>query len=445
MAKSLKAVGSGTLKPGADVALMWKGLYYVGRGIITNIKKTEGQFVVVVRLLEYHNAFQDMKLPIHSDGLTFIRECVGKHIRWNGDDIRPFGNLPVEVELDSSKSNEIDHIKVKVESPTEDEINDDDNEPVNDDDENVHPNDHSNYLQRGMWRGKDCNLYHKDGSQFGRGRISSCLPDEICDDKVLGDDEVGVLITATNNRGDEDQIMAIVRWPLAQAKLAGSSLTLANIIEFLSAHCISESEDEDEGVKKAPYKAVRRVLKDLKKTSRYEEKTTAASISKVCGMDCCSERCSQHFDVTLTRKIRTRFYLMSFNSRRECGYALQGQLHKRDGMRKRYVTLEGKEVCETAWWQIHGLSRATYMEWKRQARHGYLNSTHGNQGIKRPRLHTIQAEGTIMAIVRQNADLMPNQMKGIGGKRQDVRKVMPAPCNWKAMLEESNRVSLHKP
>ena len=67
---------------------------------------------------------------------------------------------------------------------------------------------------------------------------------------------------------------------------------------------------------------------DKKKTSRYAEKTLVALISKVFGMECCSDRCSQHFDVILTKKIRTRFYLMSFNSWRECGYALQGQLHK---------------------------------------------------------------------------------------------------------------------
>ena len=84
------------------------------------------------------------------------------------------------------------------------------------------------------------------------------------------------------------------------------------------------------------------------------------------------------------------------------------------------------------------------MAWKRQARQSYLNSCHGNQSMKRLRSHTVQAERTIMAIVRQNVDLMPNQMKGIGEKRQDIRKVLPAPCNWKHMLEESNRVSCPK-
>ena len=67
------------------------------------------------------------------------------------------------------------------------------------------------------------------------------------------------------------------------------------------------------------------------------------------------------------------------------------------------------------------------MAWKRQTCQGYLNSSHGNQNMKYPRAHTIQVEGTIFAIVHQNADLMPNQMKGIRGKRQDVRKILLAP------------------
>ena len=47
-----------------------------------------------------------------------------------------------------------------------------------------------------------------------------------------------------------------------------------------------------------------------------------------------------------------------------------------------------------------------------------------------------------MAIVCQNANLMPNHMKGIRVKQQDIQKALPMPYNWKAMLEESNRLIL---
>ena len=106
-----------------------------------------------------------------------------------------------------------------------------------------------------MWRKKDYHLFHKAGSQFGIGRICSCLPNKVCNDMVLGDDNIGVLVTETSN-GDCDQIMGIVGWPLRQAKLVGFSLTLANIIRFLSTHCITKSKDKDEGIKKALYRAI---------------------------------------------------------------------------------------------------------------------------------------------------------------------------------------------
>lgn len=58
-----------------------------------------------------------------------------------------------------------------------------------------------------------------------------------------------------------------------------------------------------------------------------------------------------------------------------------------------------------AWWHNHGISRATYMEWKRQAKLRYLNLSHGNPSLNNP------SKGTIVALIRENADLMSNQIK----------------------------------
>ena len=93
-------------------------------------------------------------------------------------------------------------------------------------------------------------VFHEDGSKFGIGQISSGLPNEICNDKLLGNDSIGVLITKIATR-DRDQIMGIVQWPLRQAKLPNHSLMLVDVIEFVCVHCIIESEDDDEGIKKA--------------------------------------------------------------------------------------------------------------------------------------------------------------------------------------------------
>ena len=82
------------MKSSVEAILLWESLYCVGRGIITKIKKKKAQFEVIVWLLENHNAFDDIKLPIPLDGLTFIRECIEKHLKWNSYDLRPFESLP---------------------------------------------------------------------------------------------------------------------------------------------------------------------------------------------------------------------------------------------------------------------------------------------------------------------------------------------------------------
>ena len=102
MSKFLKFSRSWTLKLGVEVAVMFEVLHYVGRGIIYKVQKTNVQFKVIVQLLEYHKEFPDLKLAIPLDGLTYIRMCIGKHLKWNGYDPCFIANLPFEAELESS-------------------------------------------------------------------------------------------------------------------------------------------------------------------------------------------------------------------------------------------------------------------------------------------------------------------------------------------------------
>ena len=55
----------------------------------------------------------------------------------------------------------------------------------------------------------DFHLFHEDGSEFEISQISNCLLNEVCDDKLLGDNNIKVLITETATR-DRDLIMGIV-------------------------------------------------------------------------------------------------------------------------------------------------------------------------------------------------------------------------------------------
>ena len=98
-------------------------------------------------------------------------------------------------------------------------------------------------------------------------------------------------------------------------------------------------------------------------------------------------------------------------------------MHSVQGDRRRkYLTLHGVEVCVTAWYLIHGIPKSTFHSYVQRYNKGVLSIAHGNRGCKRSRIGTIQVMGTIAAIVKENADQMPHQMRGIDHGRMDTLK-----------------------
>jgi hypothetical protein len=94
------------------------------------------------------------------------------------------------------------------------------------------------------------------------------------------------------------------------------------------------------------------------------------------------------------------------------------RLHQRgDCNRAKFVTLEKKDVCETAWYKIMGISRSTYMSYKQENKRGCKILPHRNKGSQKKRAPTIQAESNIQFLIEQCVDVMPHQMKGIGDGR----------------------------
>ena len=104
------------------------------------------------------------------------------------------------------------------------------------------------------------------------------------------------------------------------------------------------------------------------------------------------------------------------------------------------MTLRSHEVCENAWYSIHGVSRAAYHKYKVAALGGRVNEMHGNSGITRPRPYTIQAEASFMTIIQENVDCMPNEFRNIGRKRVKNLLVLPSALNWDHMREISNSI-----
>ena len=86
--------------------------------------------------------------------------------------------------------------------------------------------------------------------------------------------------------------------------------------------------------------------------------------------------------------------------------------------------------------------RGTFFDYKQKYRQGFRGARHGNSGQCKLRPATVQAEGTVLAIVNDTCNVMPaTRMKGIGDGRQDVQKYLPVSFTWKVVRDKVNNVS----
>jgi len=170
-------------------------------------------------------------------------------------------------------------------------------------------------------------------------------------------------------------------------------------------------------------------------------KTTESEIRKVSASRCYNRGCCQFFSQEQMLIVTQRYYLKSFEDRREYGIATGGQIHYFNGDRNRKViTFKGLSICITAGYLIHGISKSTYHGYMIKYKVGVVSGKHGNKGVKRPKIGTVQVTRTMKAIIDENTDQMPHQMRGIGHGQMDTLKFLPAGNNWKHVRVEANEV-----
>ena len=289
------------------------------------------------------------------------------------------------------------------------------------------------YPDQPLWRGRIFDLLNDDLSFFGKAKILVCLPDKPFDEKNLGDTDVRVLFLS-----DGDLQMTSFCWPLEQVRLEGGRLLL-EIVTWCSEHGESSGDDSGlDGVRKNPYRHIKRRKLSLPFDSKLKWKLS--DVQRVSSLRCCKFRCCQTFSWDDMLALRRKFYGSTFEVRREIAYAVQGQLHSLPKRRKKFMTLCSREVCENAWYTIHGVCRSAYHKYKAAALAGRVNGMHGNSGITRPRPHTIQAEANFMTIIQENADRIPNEFRNIGRKRVNNLLVLLSALNWDHMRDISNSV-----
>ena len=280
------------------------------------------------------------------------------------------------------------------------------------------------------------------GVLLALGRVFCYDLEEYFRDGRLGEGYIGVTILDVFV-GDSDAIMNNERWLISECKFPNGPSLQTAVDHFSRLPTDVDPQEFLGGRRKAAYRFVVRKSKGADRLSQYNAKTTDDEVRKVSSERCCSKHCSQTFLQALTRIVPQIFYLKSFDEKREYGIAAGGQMHLVHGDRRRkYLTLHGVEVCATAWYLIHGIPKSTFHSYVQRYNEGVLSTVHGNKGCKRPWIGIVQVMDTIAAIVKENADQMPHQMRGIGHGRVDTLKYLSTRNNWKRVMADANEVRI---
>jgi hypothetical protein len=406
---------------GATVSLHRRGFGVVGKGIIiesspvghwlgVDIARTMTS-LILVRPTDIKLSALTLPVIPSQTGFTVLGDVVYRTLLWPVEDVAdPIGEHPMP------------------------DANDETTDAAN----NGAP-----YIPVEEWIGMAIEGCSADGAVLAIGRINCASPDKPFKDGLLGEGCVGVTVLDIFE-GDAHGLMTHQRWSTLECRFPNGR-SLSGTIEYLSM--IPDECDPDAhlgGRKKAPYRFIHRKPMVERGLSKYALKTTDTAIHAVTLIKCCELHCCRHFKPEETMALRKKFFLKSFDERREYGISVGGQLHSSDliGGKRKYVTLVGTEVCSVAWYTIHGIPSSTFFSYLSLFKEGVQSSTHGNRGIKRPRLGTVQAMGTIAAIVKENADLMPHQMRGTVPGRMDTLKFLPAGHNWKRIQAEATEVRI---
>ena len=107
-------------------------------------------------------------------------------------------------------------------------------------------------LSRSSWRGIICQLEDDQGLVVAYGRIQASEPEDVFLASLLGEEDVGVIVTSVPS-GDDADVMSLRRWPLTETRLLGSLLLVDLISRFYESPVVDPDSNSFLGVPKAPY------------------------------------------------------------------------------------------------------------------------------------------------------------------------------------------------
>jgi hypothetical protein len=91
---------------------------------------------------------------------------------------------------------------------------------------------------------------------------------------------------------------------------------------------------------------------------------------------------------------------------KRCGFRMRSanklEVHRNvhiDTHGHKVVTFENMEVCCTAWYTIHAVSKVDFYRFRMYSSVGRRSRFHGNSGTKKPRKTTLQGSATLSTII----------------------------------------------
>ena len=163
------------------------------------------------------------------------------------------------------------------------------------------------------------------------------------------------------------------------------------------------------------------------------------SIRSVATKDCCAKRYCQLLPRDKVKSLRQEMWLRNFCMRSAKKLEVHGNMHFNAKGRK-VVTLENIEVCCTAWYIIHAVSKAEFYGFQNYLLQGQCSWFHGNFGTKKPRVATLQVAATLSTIIMPLADAMPYKTRTLPSGENVVQMVLPTGTKWKNILMDVNEI-----
>ena len=293
-------------------------------------------------------------------------------------------------------------------------------------------------LSRASWVNLEVVLLNDVGVAVAEGICRNTNPQDCVDEHQLGTDDVGVVIweSLIHSEVDPTQRFSLQRWPLRNVTVDGVSLRDHERRHLLNQKELLANVRPRKGMRK--YDTLARATPSTNEPKR-QRLLGEESIREVATKDCCGRRCCQLFPRDKMKAIREEMWLGDFRLRSTKKLDVHRTIHVNAEGRK-VITLEGTDVCCTAWYNIHGVSKAEFYRQAAYAKEGRRSRHHGNVGLKKPREATRQASATLATIIVPFVDAMPHKTRTLTTGEKVVEKVLPTGTKWKDILLDVNAV-----